>query len=142
MDNPMKPPPGAMMTAVPVAVDGSGRYVVSVGVLTLITVSMPPERRLVSGCFHCSDPGATPGQRLMIFVAMAGVGACSGLAFWVACALLVVTKKEAASTQSAMKNILCVLLMAFVLVTGRVGSARLLFPGFCSCIISPARCTS
>jgi hypothetical protein len=53
------------MTAVPLATDVRGKYAVSVGVLTFTTVSTLFERRTVSDCFHCSEPGAAPGQRLM-----------------------------------------------------------------------------
>src|SRR6266571_1303866 len=100
----MKPPPGAMMTAVPVATSGSGTYAVSVGVLTLTVVSMPPEPRLVSGCFHCSDPGATPGQRLTTFVVIEDVVACSGLLILLFACALAEVKREAASRQSAIDN--------------------------------------
>src|SRR2546427_760950 len=74
MDNPMKPPPGAMMTAAPVAEAASRGYAVSVGVVTLTVVSMPPDPIVASFCFHCSDPGATAGQRLMTFAGVAGTG--------------------------------------------------------------------
>ena len=87
------------MTAVPVAADGSGRYAVNVGVLTLTVVSMPPEPRLVSDCFHCYDPGATPGQRLITFFATAGVVACSGLLLGKSCALNV-GKSEVVTSKS------------------------------------------
>jgi hypothetical protein len=98
------------MTAVPVAVEGAGRYAVSVGVLTLTVVSMPPEPRLASGCFHCSDPGATPGHRLMTFFAIADVAASSGLLLLFSCAFAA-GKRETAINETAMKDMRCFLLM-------------------------------
>src|SRR6266568_4942898 len=122
----MKPPPGAMMTALPVATAGFGRYAVSVGVLTLTVVSVPPEPRLVSGCFHCSDPGAIPGQRLMTFVVIADVVACSGLLFLLSCALAAV-KRKAATSESAMKDFRCFLPGEFAPVVLKIRGSRLLF---------------
>src|SRR6478672_1695961 len=100
----MKPPPGAIITAIPVASDDCGKYAVSVGVVTLTTCSLSSEPSVVSGCFHCSEPGATFGQRLMTFFVTAGVGDCSGLVSLVSCARAAL-KREAAISQSAMKNL-------------------------------------
>src|SRR5258706_11867546 len=61
-----KPPPGQIMAAVPLAVDGCGRKAVRVGCVTLRT-----DLKLIGGgakiscsCwFQSSDPGGSPGQR-------------------------------------------------------------------------------
>src|SRR5690349_18783122 len=97
---------------------------------------LPAEPVVVSGCFHCSEPGATPGQRLTVF-GIAGVGACSGLLFLVSCALAEVTR-VAAISQSAMKDFRCFLLIEFPPVTLSSENFRLPFPDTCFCLISPA----
>ena len=52
-----------MITAVPVALLGSGRYAVSVGMVTLnSTVPVPGTFTEYSLYVHFSDPGAGPGQ--------------------------------------------------------------------------------
>jgi len=61
--NATKAPPGAMITAVPVALDRSGRYGVKVGVTTFITtVPTGVCSKIFSFWVQCSDPGAGPGQ--------------------------------------------------------------------------------
>src|SRR5436190_13478428 len=61
-----KPPPGQIMTAVPVALDGCGRTAVSVGCVTLRTVLklVGCGVKVSSSCwFQSSDPGAPLGHK-------------------------------------------------------------------------------
>src|SRR5260370_22462724 len=58
-----KPPPGQMTTAVPVALEASGRNTVSVGCVTLPMRAAPSCPGVwVSSYFQLSDPGAAPGH--------------------------------------------------------------------------------
>src|SRR5438552_15600335 len=65
-----------------------------------------PEPRTVSVCFHSSEPGATPGQRLTT------VGAAAAVLLLVSCALTEV-KRTAAITQSPIKNLRSLLFIEF-----------------------------
>ena len=56
-----------MITPVPVALAGSGRYAVIVGVTTsMITVPTGVFSMVISFCFQLSEPGATPGQTFTV----------------------------------------------------------------------------
>jgi hypothetical protein len=56
----------------------------------------------VSGCFHYSDPGATPGQRLITVFALADVSDGSDLLLSVSCAVAKLIR-TAAMNPSMMK---------------------------------------
>ena len=68
-----KPPPGAMTTAAPVAVPGSGLKTSSVGRVTFRTTSKraPGNGLTTSTWVACSEPGAAPGQTSKVW-AVAG----------------------------------------------------------------------
>jgi hypothetical protein len=123
------------MTAVPVAADGSGRYAIRVGVATLTIRCMSPEPSVVSSCFHCSDPGAMPGQMLTTFFVTAGFVTCSGLLLLLFSCALAEAKREAASKQSAIDD------FEWFLSTGPNRSAETsspLFPRVRFCMRSPS----
>src|SRR6266516_1427897 len=65
-----------------------------------------PEPRTVSVCFHSSEPGATPVQRLTT------VGVAAAVLLLVSCALTEV-KRTAAITQGPIKNVRSLLFIEF-----------------------------
>ena len=63
----------------------------------------PTEPMTVSGCFHCSEPGATPGQILTTVFSLADMSDGSGLLLLVSCAVAEV-KRATAMNPSMMKD--------------------------------------
>ena len=64
---------------------------------------LPTEPMTVSGCFHCSEPGATPGQILITVFSLADVSDGSGLLLLVSCPVAEL-KRATAMNPSMMKD--------------------------------------